>query len=68
MVLGYRTQVAYGTDGTDDYPALVLLNLMLGGRRSIAAVQTPPRRRGFVLLHCIAYRVIERATLCGCGH
>ena len=28
MVLGYRTQVAYGTD---DYPALVLLNLMLGG-------------------------------------
>ena len=31
MVLGYRTQVAYGTDGTDDYPALVLLNLMLGG-------------------------------------
>lgn len=31
MVLGYRTQVAYGADGTDDYPALVLLNLMLGG-------------------------------------
>ena len=31
VVLGYRTQVAYGTDGTDDYPALVLLNLMLGG-------------------------------------
>ena len=31
MVLGYRTQVAYGTDDTDDYPALVLLNLMLGG-------------------------------------
>ena len=28
MVLGYRTQIAYGTD---DYPALVLLNLMLGG-------------------------------------
>ena len=28
MVLGYRTQVAYGTD---DYPALVLLNLILGG-------------------------------------
>ena len=28
MVLGYRTQVAYGAD---DYPALVLLNLMLGG-------------------------------------
>ena len=28
MVLGYRTQTAYGTD---DYPALVLLNLMLGG-------------------------------------
>ena len=31
MVLGYRTQVTYGADGTDDYPALVLLNLMLGG-------------------------------------
>lgn len=31
MVLGYRTQVAYGAGGTDDYPALVLLNLMLGG-------------------------------------
>ena len=31
MVLGYRTQVAYGADGTDDYPALVLLNLILGG-------------------------------------
>lgn len=31
MVLGYRTHVAYGADGTDDYPALVLLNLMLGG-------------------------------------
>ena len=31
MVLGYRTQVAYGANGTDDYPALVLLNLMLGG-------------------------------------
>lgn len=31
MVLGYRTQVAYGADGIDDYPALVLLNLMLGG-------------------------------------
>ena len=28
MVLGYRTQVAYGAD---DYPALVLLNLILGG-------------------------------------
>ena len=28
MVLGYRTQVAYGAS---DYPALVLLNLMLGG-------------------------------------
>ena len=31
VVLGYRTQVAYGADSTDDYPALVLLNLMLGG-------------------------------------
>ncbi len=31
IVLGYRTQVAYGADGTDDYPALILLNLMLGG-------------------------------------
>ena len=31
MVLGYRTQVAYGANGIDDYPALVLLNLMLGG-------------------------------------
>ena len=31
MVLGYRTQVAYGADGTDGYPALVLLNLILGG-------------------------------------
>ena len=31
MVLGYRTQVAYGEENTDDYPALVLLNLMLGG-------------------------------------
>ena len=31
MVLGYRTQVAYGEESTDDYPALVLLNLMLGG-------------------------------------
>ena len=31
MALGYRTQVAYGADGTDDYPALALLNLMLGG-------------------------------------
>ena len=31
VVLGYRTQVAYGADGTDDYPALALLNLMLGG-------------------------------------
>ena len=31
MVLGYRTQVAYGADGTDNYPALALLNLMLGG-------------------------------------
>ena len=31
MVLGYRTRVAYGTDSTDDYPALVLLNLMFGG-------------------------------------
>ena len=28
MVLGYRTQIAYGAN---DYPALVLLNLMLGG-------------------------------------
>lgn len=28
MVLGYRTQAAYGAD---DYPALVLLNLILGG-------------------------------------
>lgn len=28
MVLGYRTRVAYGAS---DYPALVLLNLMLGG-------------------------------------
>lgn len=31
MVLGYRTQVVYGADGADDYPALLLLNLMLGG-------------------------------------
>ena len=31
VVLGYRTQVAYGADGTDDYPALALLNLILGG-------------------------------------
>ena len=31
VVLGYRTQVAYGAAGTDDYPALALLNLMLGG-------------------------------------
>ena len=31
MVLGYRTQVAYGANGTNDYPALVLLNLILGG-------------------------------------
>ena len=31
MVLGYRTQVAYDANGTNDYPALVLLNLMLGG-------------------------------------
>ena len=31
MVLGYRTQVAYGANGTKDYPALVLLNLILGG-------------------------------------
>ncbi len=31
MVLGYRTQVAYDANGTNDYPALVLLNLILGG-------------------------------------
>ncbi len=31
MVLGYRTQVAYGSNGTNDYPALALLNLILGG-------------------------------------
>ena len=31
MVLGYRTQVAYDANGANDYPALVLLNLILGG-------------------------------------
>ena len=31
MVLGYRTQVAYNANGTNDYPALALLNLILGG-------------------------------------
>ncbi len=31
MVLGYRTQVDYGANGTNDYPALVLLNSILGG-------------------------------------
>ena len=31
MVLGYRTQVAYNANGTNDYPALALLNLIFGG-------------------------------------
>ena len=31
VVLGYRTQVSYDANGADDYPALVLLNLILGG-------------------------------------